>query len=110
MQFLKTLFWVALAVVLVLFSKANWHVVTIELWGGLEVDTWLPILVFAAFVLGFLPTFLLYQARLWSLRRRLETHERNSSGIQGAAQSTEDHVDEPAILRRGNPETVTQVP
>ncbi len=26
MQFLKTLFWVVLAVVLVLFARANWHV------------------------------------------------------------------------------------
>ena len=73
MQFLKTLFWVVLAVVLVLFAHANWAVVTLNLWGGLEADVKLPVLVIGAFLLGFLPTFILYRAKLWSLRRRHET-------------------------------------
>ena len=73
MQFLKTLFWVVLAVVLVLFAHANWNVVTLNLWGGLQADVKLPVLVIGAFLLGFVPTFLLYRARLWSLRRRHET-------------------------------------
>jgi lipopolysaccharide assembly protein A len=72
MQFLKTLFWIALTVVLVLFAKANWNAVTLKLWGGLEADVKLPVLVLAAFLLGFLPTFIVYRARLWGLRRRLE--------------------------------------
>jgi uncharacterized integral membrane protein len=72
MQFLKTLFWIALTVVLVLFAKANWNAVTLKLWGGLEADVKLPVLVLAAFLLGFLPTLIVYRARLWSLRRRLE--------------------------------------
>jgi putative membrane protein len=76
MQFLKTLFWIALTVVLVLFAKANWNAVTLKLWGGLEADVKLPILVLAAFLLGFLPTFILYRTRLWGLRRRLEPGER----------------------------------
>ncbi|HEX9932188.1 MAG TPA: hypothetical protein VGB08_05050 [Allosphingosinicella sp.] len=73
MQFLKTLFWVVLAIVLVLFAKANWAQVTINLWGGLQMDVKLPVLVLFAFLLGFLPPFLLYRGRLWSLRRRMET-------------------------------------
>ena len=72
MQFLKTLFWVIVAVVLVLFARANWHIVTVNLWGGLEADVKLPVLVVAAFLLGFVPTFLIYRARLWQLKRRLE--------------------------------------
>ena len=74
MQFLKTLFWVILAVVMVLFAHANWQSVTLNLWGGLQADVKLPALVIFAFLAGFLPTFLIYRARLWSLRRRLETH------------------------------------
>ena len=85
MQFLKTLFWVVLAVVLVLFAHANWNVVTIMLWGGLEADVKLPVLVIGAFLIGFLPTFLLYRARLWSLKRRLEgaahSHVANAPGM-----------------------------
>ena len=80
MQFLKTLFWVILAVVLVAFSAANWNTpqngvgkVTIQLWGGLVTDIRLPFLVLVAFLLGFLPTFLVYRTRIWSLERRLET-------------------------------------
>ena len=73
MQFLKTLFWVVLAVVVVLFAHANWNVVTLNLWGGLEADVKLPALLIGAFLLGFLPTFILYRARLWSLKRRHET-------------------------------------
>ena len=76
MQFLKTLFWIALTVVLVLFAKANWTAATIKLWGGLEADVKLPVLVLFAFLLGFLPTFILYRTRLWRLRRRLEPAER----------------------------------
>ena len=72
MQFLKTLFWIALTVVLVLFAKATWTNATLRLWGGLEADVKLPALVLAAFLLGFLPTFIVYRARLWSLKRRLE--------------------------------------
>jgi uncharacterized integral membrane protein len=81
MQFLKTLFWIALTVVLVLFAKANWNAVTLRLWGGLEADVKLPVLVLAAFLLGFLPTFIIYRARLWSLGRRLEPSERHVSVV-----------------------------
>jgi lipopolysaccharide assembly protein A len=73
MQFLKTLFWVILVVALVLFAEANWNMVTIDLWGNLQADVKLPVLVIGAFLLGFVPTFIIYRARIWSLRRRLET-------------------------------------
>ncbi len=73
MQFLKTLFWVLLAVLLVLFSVTNWTVVTLNLWGGLQADVKLPVLVIGAFLLGFLPTLIIYGTRVWALRRRLDT-------------------------------------
>ena len=78
MQFLKTLFWVVLAVIAVLFAKANWLNVELRLWGGLVADVKLPVLMLGFFLLGFLPTMLIYRARIWSLRRRLEPHERNA--------------------------------
>ena len=78
MQFLKTLFWVALAVIVVLFATVNWNPVTLHLWGGLEADVKIPVLVFAAFLLGFLPMLILHRARLWTLNRRLEAHERQA--------------------------------
>lgn len=77
MQFLKTLFWVVLAVIAVLFAKANWLNVELRLWGGLVADVKLPVLMLGFLLLGLLPTMLFYRARIWALRRRLEPHERN---------------------------------
>jgi uncharacterized integral membrane protein len=85
MQFLKTLFWVVLTMILVLFAKANWTAVTLKLWGGLEADVKLPVLILFAFLLGFLPTFILYRARLWSLKRRLEPAERSAVAVPAGA-------------------------
>jgi uncharacterized integral membrane protein len=96
MQFLKTLFWVVLAIVLVLFAKANWSAVTINLWGGLQADVKLPILVLFSFLLGFLPIFLLYRARTWTLKRRLESAKpvtvANTPGGLAAQRSEEDRI------------------
>ena len=98
MQFLKTLFWVILAVVLVLFAHANWNVVTLNLWGGLQADVKLPVLVIGAFLLGFLPTLIVYRARLWSLRRRQETHSQVRVA-NGPATATAVPVTEAAPVR-----------
>src|SRR5688500_7391259 len=81
MQFLKTLFWVVLAIILVLFARANWESVTLNLWGGLQMDVKKPVLIVGSFLLGFLPTFILYRARLWALRRRIEPAERIVSTV-----------------------------
>jgi uncharacterized integral membrane protein len=79
MQFLKTLFWVALAVILVLFAHVNWKPVTIELWGGLQADIKLPVLVLVSFLLGFLPMLIVHQARMWTAKRRLDALERQAT-------------------------------
>ena len=78
MQFLKTLFWVVVAVLAVLFADANWRMVEVKMWGGLVADVKLPILLLFAFLIGLLPTMLILRARIWGLRRRLEAHERNA--------------------------------
>jgi uncharacterized integral membrane protein len=70
MQFLKTLFWVLVAVVVALFANRNWHDVTLNLWGDIQADIKLPVLLGLVFLVSFLPPFLLYRARLWAARRR----------------------------------------
>jgi uncharacterized integral membrane protein len=67
---------VVLAVGLVLFASVNWVPVTVTLWGGLQADVKLPVLVLVAFLIGFLPMFVLHRTRMWSIRRRAETQER----------------------------------
>jgi lipopolysaccharide assembly protein A len=80
MQFLKTLFWVVVAVVMVLFARDNWRMVEVSLWNGLVADVKLPVLVLFFFLLGFLPTLIMYRARLWSLKRRLDTQAQSGVG------------------------------
>lgn len=77
MQFLKTLFWVLVAVVVVLFAARNWTPVTLNLWGDIQADIKIPILLLIFFVLGFLPTYLVMRTRLWTHRRKLDSLERS---------------------------------
>ena len=83
MQFLRTLFWVVIAVAAVVFATRNWNTVTINLWGGLQADVKLPVLVFGAFLVGLLPPWILHRATRWRLRRRLESAERALSEARG---------------------------
>jgi uncharacterized integral membrane protein len=76
MQFLRTLFWVAIAVIVAIAATQNWRDVTLDLWGNIQVDIKVPVLLFLVFLVGFLPPFLILRARLWQMRRRLESLER----------------------------------
>lgn len=93
MQFLKTLFWVLLAVITVLFASRNWFDVTLNLWGDIQVDIKAPVLLAVMFLLGFLPIFLLHRARLWSMRRRIEAQERQQAAAATSSTTSpvEDH-------------------
>ena len=71
MQFLKTLFWMVLAVSIAIFATRNWRDVTIDLWGPLAVDIKLPLLMALMAVLGWLPTWLIMRGRLWQAKRKL---------------------------------------
>lgn len=77
MHFLKTLFWVLIAVAVALFASHNWVDVTINLWGDIQADIKLPVLLLIAFLVGFAPTWSLMRTRIWSHRRRIEAMERN---------------------------------
>jgi lipopolysaccharide assembly protein A len=76
MQFLKTIFWVAVAVAGAIFGYNNWTDAHIALWGGMVWDTKLPVPLLIAFLIGLLPAFLLHRATRWSLTRKLNTAER----------------------------------
>ena len=76
MQFLKTIFWVLVGVLVFYIGFRNWSDVTLNLWGDIQADIKIPVLLLVAFLIGWLPTFLLYRARLWAMKRRLETSER----------------------------------
>ncbi len=84
MQFLKTAFWVVLAVVIALFSYANWKPAEISLWGDLLIVTPLPIVVIVSFLVGVIPMWLLHKATHWSMRRRLDSAERALASVKPA--------------------------
>lgn len=82
MHFLRTLFWVVIAVFLAILATRNWHDVTLNLWGDIQADIKLPILLLFVFLLGWLPTYLLHRARLWRARNRIESFERQQAASQ----------------------------
>lgn len=71
MQFLKTLLWVLIAVLLAIIASNNWRDVTVDLWSNLQADIKLPVLLLAVFLAGFLPTWLVMRGKLWRLKRRI---------------------------------------
>jgi putative membrane protein len=102
MQFLRTAFWVVLAIIIVIFSFANWTPVMINLWGGLQLETKLPVLVIVAFLAGSLPFWALHKATKWKMRRRLDSAERAlaasapvASTVVPAAYATDPVASEP---------------
>jgi putative membrane protein len=95
MHFLKTVFWVLIAVVVALFASRNWSDVTLNLWSDIQADIKLPILLLAFFLIGFLPTWLILRARIWSHRRRIEAMERTRVAALPTAASVDE--EEPAL-------------
>ena len=73
MQFLKTLLWVLIAVLVAIIASNNWRDVTVDLWSNLQADIKLPVLLLAMFLLGFLPTWLVMRGRIWRLKWRIAT-------------------------------------
>jgi uncharacterized integral membrane protein len=95
MQFLKTLFWALLAATAALFAWVNWNPVSVNLWANLQADIKLPLLLIIAFLIGWLPTWLIMRARIWTHRRRFEALERQHAPPIGTADPAD--VETPAI-------------
>lgn len=85
MQFLKTLFWFLLALVVAVFALGNWTMVTINLWAGLRAEVNLPFLLVLTFLAGLFPTLLYHHAVKWRLRQKLSTAERAIADLRGAS-------------------------
>ncbi len=75
MQFLRTLLWVVIAVFIAIIASENWRDVTLDLWGNLQADVKIPVLMLFAFLLGLLPTWLIMRGKLWRLERRIAQEE-----------------------------------
>ena len=71
MQFLKTLLWVLIAVLMAIIASNNWRDVSLDLWSNLQLDIKLPVLLLAVFLAGLLPTWLVMRGKLWRLKRHI---------------------------------------
>lgn len=75
MQFLRTLLWVVIAAFVAIIASQNWRDVTLDLWGDLQADIKIPVLLIFTFLLGFLPTWLIMRGKLWRMKRRVVQEE-----------------------------------
>ena len=71
MAIVRTIIWVLVTIVLVLFTINNWQPVEVRIWSTLLLETKLPALVILAFLLGLVPMWLIHRATLWRQRRRI---------------------------------------
>ncbi len=85
MGILRTIIWVLLTAVLVIFAMANWIPVTVTIWPGQVLDTKLPVLIFAAFLIGSVPMWIALRTTRWSLKRRLDASERQAADLRALA-------------------------
>ncbi|MBA4163989.1 MAG: DUF1049 domain-containing protein [Erythrobacter sp.] len=89
MQILRTLLWVLILALVLVFSWANWDErVTVNIWSNLVWDTRLPALVIVSFMLGHLPMWLYSRGQRWSLGRRIRSLEQAVKSSVLARQET----------------------
>lgn len=82
MQFVKTLIWVAIAIMIALFAMRNSGLVTINLWADFQMFTPLWVLTLLAFLCGALPVYIMHRAARWHWRRRNEAQERTIADLR----------------------------
>jgi putative membrane protein len=75
MQIVRTIVWVLLLVVLLIFSINNWSPVEVKIWEGLVLETKIPALVVISVLLGLVPMWLLHRITAYSARRKISSLE-----------------------------------
>ena len=92
----RTIIWVLLTAVLVIFAMANWIPVTVTIWPGQVLDTKLPVLILSAFLIGSVPMWIALRTTRWSMKRRLDTSERQLSDLRALANRPVEPASAPA--------------
>lgn len=107
MQFLKTLVIIMLVVVFIVFAYNNWQAVTLDLWGGLQLVTKLPVLLMLTFLAGFLPLWAYHRTSSWRMKRRIVTLEANQTRAAATAAMPVQAAPQPpaSIINEQEPES-----
>ncbi|MDE2436106.1 MAG: DUF1049 domain-containing protein [Sphingomonadales bacterium] len=87
MQIVRTIVWVLVFVTLLLFSLNNWQTIEVKIWEGLVLETKLPVLVIASFLLGLLPMWMLHKGWKWRSNRRINALENSVRAASASAPS-----------------------
>ena len=106
MQIIRTIFWVLLFVVLIIFSINNWTTVPVKIWEGLILETKVAALVIISFLLGLLPMWAFHRSANWRQNRRIRSLQ------QAAAALSPGGLPEPAYPEpyADTPESETEKP
>ena len=96
MAIFRTIIWVTLTAILVIFSLANWSPVTVTIWPGQVLETKLPVLILISFLIGSVPLWIALRAARWSLNRRLDHNERQLADFRALANRPVEPVPAPA--------------
>jgi uncharacterized integral membrane protein len=75
MQIVRTIIWVLLLVVLLIFSINNWNPIEVKIWEGLILETKIPALVVISFLIGLVPIWLYHRGKMFYLNRRISSLE-----------------------------------
>lgn len=81
MQIIRTVIWIAITALLVMFIAMNWERAPVNFWpletGYLHFEWPVGIIALVFFLLGLLPMWLLHRAEKWRLNRRISMLESN---------------------------------
>jgi hypothetical protein len=80
MKLFRSILLLVFVAALAAFSVANWQPVELIVWQGLVLDTKLPAIIIAAFLLGFVPMWLIHRTTRWRLQRRITNLETTLAG------------------------------
>jgi putative membrane protein len=77
MKLLRTIAWLLLLAMLLVFTVANWGQppVTVRIWENLVVETKMPAIVVISLLIGFVPMWLYHRASRWRMQRRMQSLE-----------------------------------
>jgi lipopolysaccharide assembly protein A len=95
MQIVRTIVWVLLLIVLLIFSINNWNPVEVKIWEGLVLETKIPALVVISVLLGLLPMWLLHRITAYSARRKISSLE---SAVRTVPVAPSEPVAEPVVV------------
>ena len=73
MQIIRTIIWVVVFIVILLFAINNWR----------PLETKIPALAISCFLLGLIPMWLIHRGTKWRLKRRISTLESAARSAAG---------------------------